>query len=286
MKAVFEQISTGLKSSFIHKYLELPAFDSPYHFHPAYELTWICRGKGIRYVGRTAQAFIDGDLVFLGANLPHCWINQGQEDQVSAHVIQFEENFLGKEFFTIPEMALVKKLFEKAKSGLSVEGSSKNQIQEKILRLAKSNPTERISLLLEVLTILSVSEQVLPLDVVSSKLTHDLPETSRFNQVMSFLIENFKNDIQLEQIADIAHLSPTSFCRYFKSMMQKTFTEVVLEFKIQHACQQLSNTELPISQIALDSGFDDLPYFNRKFKRMTGTNPMAYRKESKLKKSL
>jgi AraC-like DNA-binding protein len=286
MKAVFEQISTGLKSSFIHKYLELPAFDSPYHFHPAYELTWICRGKGIRYVGRSAQSFADGDLVFLGSNLPHCWINQGQEEQVSAHVIQFEENFLGKEFFSIPEMSLVKKLFEKAKSGLSVEGSAKTQIQENILRLANSSPTGRISVLLEVLMIVSLSDQIRPLDAVSSKLTHDLPETSRFNRVMSFLIGNFKNDIQLEQIADIAHLSPTSFCRYFKGIMQKTFTEVVLEFRIQHACQQLANTELSISQIALESGFEDLPYFNRKFKRMTGTNPMAYRRESKSKKPI
>jgi AraC-like DNA-binding protein len=284
MKAVFEQISPGLRSSFIHKYLELPAFDSPYHFHPAYELTWICRGTGIRYVGRTAQTFVDGDLVFLGANLPHCWINQGQEGLVSAHVIQFEENFLGRDFFSIPEMSLVKKLFERAKSGLLVEGSAKKQIQEKILCLENSDPAERISALLDMLILLSFSEQVQPLDVVSSKLTHDLPETSRFNRVMSFLIENFKNDIQLEQIAAIAHLSPTSFCRYFKGMMQKTFMEVVLDFRIQHACQQFLNTELPVSRIAMDSGFEDLPYFNREFKKMTGTNPLAYRREAASRK--
>lgn len=287
MKAVFEQISPGLKSSFIHKYLELPAFDAPYHFHPAYELTWICRGKGIRYVGRNAESFVAGDLVFLGANLPHCWINQGNEEPVSAHVIQFEENFLGKDFFSIPEMRPVKKLFEKAKSGLSIEGAGKNQIQEQILRLSKSNPIERIPILLEILTIMSLSkeEEVKPLDAVFSKITRDLPETARFNQVMSYLIENFKNDIQLEQIADIAHLSPTSFCRYFKAMMQRTFTEVLLEFRIQHACQQLVNTDFPISQIALESGFEDLPYFNRKFKIMTGTTPMAFRKESRLRNS-
>jgi AraC-like DNA-binding protein len=284
MKTVFEQISLGLRSSFIHKYLELPAFDSPYHFHPAYELTWICRGNGIRYVGRTAQSFVDGDLVFLGANLPHCWINQSQEELVSAHVIQFEENFLGKDFFSIPEMSLVKKLFEKAKSGLMVVGPAKKQIQEKILHLAKSDPAERISALIDILILLSFAEQVLPLDVDSSKLTHDLPETSRFNRVMSFLIENFKNDIQLEQIAAIAHLSPTSFCRYFKGMMQKTFIEVVLDFRIQYACKELLNTELPVSQIALDSGFGDLPYFNRKFKKMTGTNPLTYRREAALRK--
>jgi AraC-like DNA-binding protein len=286
MKAVFEQISTGAKTSFIHKYLELPAFDAPYHFHPAYELTWICKGKGIRYVGRNAQSFLDGDLVFLGANLPHCWINPGADETVSAHVIQFEENFLGKDFFGIPEMQVVKKLFEKSKSGLSVEGAVKNQIQEKILQLAKSNPIERITGILEILTLLGTSEDLKPLDVMVSRLSDDLPETARFNQVMSFLIENFKNNIELEQIADIAHLSPTSFCRYFKGIMQKTFTEVLLEFRIQHACQQLSNTDLPISQIAFESGFEDLPYFNRKFKKMTGTNPLGFRKENKLKKQL
>jgi len=284
MKAVFEKISTGPKTSFIYKYLELPNFDAPYHFHPAYELTWICQGKGIRYVGRNAQTFVDGDLIFLGANLPHCWINQGLEDQVSAHVIQFEEHFLGKDFFSIPELELVKKFFDRAKSGFSVESESKNQIQGKILKFSTSNPVERIPILLEILVILSQSTEITALDSFNLKLTQDLPETNRFNKVMSFLIENFKNDIQLEQIANIAHLSPTSFCRYFKGIMQKTFTEVLLEFRIQHACQQLSNTELPISQIAFECGFADLPYFNRKFKKMTGTNPMGFRRKYRAEK--
>ncbi len=284
MKAVFEQISTGAKTSFIHKYLELPTFDAPYHFHPAYELTWICKGKGIRYVGRSAQPFVDGDLVFLGANLPHCWVNQGLEYQVSAHVIQFEEHFLGKDFFSIPELEPVKKFFERAKSGFLVEGASKVNVEEQILKLSTSNPMERISILLEVLIILSQSTELTPLDSFNLKLTHDLPQTDRFNKVMSFLIENFKNDIQLEQIAEIAHLTPTSFCRYFRGIMQKTFTEVLHEFRIKHACQQLSDTEWSISHIAFDSGFQDLPYFNRKFKKMTGTNPLDFRRKNKPQK--
>ena len=284
MKAVFEQISTGAKTSFIHKYLELPTFDAPYHFHPAYELTWICKGKGIRYVGRNSQSFVDGDLVFLGANLPHCWINQGLEDHVSAHVIQFEEHFLGKDFFSVPELEPIKKFFERAKSGFLVEGGSKVNVEEQILKLSTCNPMERISVLLKILIILSQSAEVTPLDSFNLKLTHDLPETDRFNKVMAFLIENFKNDIQLEQIAEIAHLSPTSFCRYFKGIMQKTFTEVLHEFRIKHACQQLSNTELPISHIAFDSGFQDLSYFNRKFKKMTGTNPLGFRRKNKPQK--
>lgn len=278
MKAVFEQVSAGPRTSFIHKYLDLPAFDAPYHFHPAYELTWICRGKGMRYVGRGSEAFSDGDLVFLGSNLPHCWINQDTTEGVSAHVIQFEEDFLGRDFFSLPEMEAVKRLFEKSKAGLSVTGTTRLAVQERIGKFPSANPIERIAGLLEILGILGQSDELQPLDGVFVQLHGDMPETVRFNKVMSYLIAHFREDIKLEQIADIAHLSPTSFCRYFKGMMQKTLSEVVLEFRIRHACQLLANTQLPISQVAFESGFQDLPYFNRKFKQMLGVNPKAFRK--------
>jgi AraC-like DNA-binding protein/mannose-6-phosphate isomerase-like protein (cupin superfamily) len=283
MKAIYEQVSATPKTSFIHKFLEVPSFDTPFHFHPQLELTWIVKGSGIRYVGRSVLEFAAGDLVLLGPNLPHCWINQKTEENVTAHVIQFERHFLGKDFFKLPEMTEINALFDRSKSGFLISNPTRKIIQEKIIRLSLSPPVQKISCLLEILQELANSTNLNSLDESIVDLNRDLPQTARFNQVISYLIQNYRQEIKLSQVAELVHMTPTSFCRYFKGIMKKTLVEVLLEFRIKHACQLLATTDYGIGQIASESGFSDLPYFNRQFKKLIGSNPMAYRKALKTK---
>lgn len=280
MKAIFEQVSTNPKASFIHKFLEVPSFDAPFHFHPQLELTWIVKGSGMRYVGRSVQAFQEGDLVLLGPNLPHCWINQKTEETVAAHVIQFEQHFLGRDFFKLPEMASINSLIDRSKSGFLIANPTRTIIQNKIQQLSSSPPLQRITSLLEILEEIAHAQNLLPLDESMVKLNRDLPQTERFNAVISFLIQNYKQEIHLEQMAELVHMTPSSFCRFFKGVMKKTLMEVVMEFRIKHACHLLTTTDLTISQVAMESGFGDLPYFNRRFKKMMACIPSIYRRLS------
>ena len=73
IKASFEVLQTGNRQSFLVRRFDQWAFDGPYHFHPEYELTYITKGAGKRYVGSHMEDFSAGDLVLLGPNLPHCW---------------------------------------------------------------------------------------------------------------------------------------------------------------------------------------------------------------------
>lgn len=280
MKAIFEQVAASPKASFLHKYFEAPIFDAPFHFHPQMELTWIVKGSGMRYVGRSVQEFKEGDLVLLGSNLPHCWINQKTEDMVAAHVIQFKKDFLGTDFFNLPEMESIKKLMEQSKSGFVISKPTSATIQEKIQQLSTSPPVKRIYCLLEILEVLASSVDLTLLDESMVKLNQDLPHIERFNKVISYLIQNYKQDIHLEQMAELVHMTPSSFCRFFKGVMKKTLIEVVMEFRIKHACYLLATTDLNISQVAMESGFGDLPYFNRRFKKMMGCNPSTYKRLS------
>lgn len=280
MKAIFEQVSTNPKASFIHKFLEVPSFDAPFHFHPQLELTWIVKGSGMRYVGRSVQAFQEGDLVLLGPNLPHCWINQKTKETVAAHVIQFEQHFLGRDFFKLPEMASINSLIDQSKSGFLIANPTRGIIQNKILKLYTSPPLQRITSLLEILEEIAHSQNLMPLDESMVKLNRDLPQTERFNAVISYLIQNYKQEIHLDHMAELVHMTPSSFCRFFKGVMKKTLMEVVMEFRIKHACHLLTTTDLTISQVAMESGFGDLPYFNRRFKKMMACNPSIYRRLS------
>ncbi len=276
MKAVFEQLNTEESSSFILRQFDVLRFDAPFHFHPEYELTLILKGEGQRYVGQQVSEFFVGDLVFLGANLPHCWVNQPIEN-VSAIVIQFGELFLGKGIVDLPEMQKVKVFLEKSKSGFEIIGKTREILTEKIVALQQKTALQKIAGLLEIFDILSNSTEITTIDDFFFEHQYNQSETARFQKVFSYLIENFKEEITLEQIANIADLSPTSFCRYFKNITNKTFVEVLIEFRLQYACQLLNKTDLPIQQIAFESGFGDVPYFNKLFKKHKKLTPREWR---------
>ncbi len=278
MKAVFEQLNTEESSSFILRQFDVPRFDAPFHFHPEYELTLILKGEGQRYVGQQVQEFFAGDLVFLGSNLPHCWINQPIENEnASAIVIQFGELFLGKGIIDMPEMQQVKVFLEKSKSGFEIVGKTKEILSEKIVAMQNKTALQKIVGLLEIFDILSNSTETMTIADFFFEHQYNKSETARFQKIFSYLIENFKEEISLEQIANIADLSPTSFCRYFKNITKKTFVEVLIEFRLQYACQLLNKTDLPIQQIAFESGFGDVPYFNKLFKKHKNLTPKEWR---------
>lgn len=278
MKAIFEQLNTEQSSSFIFRQFDVPKFDAPFHFHPEYELTLILKGEGQRYIGQQVNEFFAGDLVFLGANLPHCWINQSiKNENPSAIVIQFGELFLGKGIVNLPEMQKVKVFLEKSKSGFEIIGRTKETLTEKILALKPNTPLKKIAGLIEILDILSETTDIITIDDFFFEHQYNQSETARFQKIFSYLIENFKEEITLEQIANIADLSPTSFCRYFKNITKKTFVEVLIEFRLQYACQLLNKTDLPIQQVAFESGFGDVPYFNKLFRKHKNLTPKEWR---------
>lgn len=280
MKAIFEQLNLGRASSFHYRKLVLATFNAAFHFHPEYELTLILKGEGQRYVGSHVEDFGPGDLVLLGSNLPHCWVSKPQPtgEMLACIVLQFDPAFLGKDFFDLPEMADVRCLLDQSKSGLRIHGRAQERIAAQLCQLESEMPVKKMLGLLSILDELSRVPDLETIDRLYAKNVYSNAETARFQQVFSYLIEHYRREITLEEIAKVANLTPTSFCRYFKNMTQKTFHELVHEFRIQYACQLLRKTGAPVAQIAFDCGFGDVPYFNKLFKKQKGMSPLAYRK--------
>ena len=104
-------------------------------------------------------------------------------------------------------------------------------------------------------------------------------KVKRMNKVFKYITINYKENITLESIAEIAHMTPQAFCKYFKERTHKTFIEFVNEVRIGHACKLLFEDNYNILQICYESGFNNLSNFNRQFKKITGTSPIEYRKK-------
>ncbi|MEJ7739684.1 MAG: AraC family transcriptional regulator [Chitinophagaceae bacterium] len=282
IKPAFEAINSLTENSFLVRVFEEEAFTSPYHYHPEFELTLITRGSGKRYVGNHMDHFKEGDLVFLGANLPHCWktdpIHKG-EINAGSIVIQFTENFLGADFFNKPELAVISNLLKRSSCGIQFKGAAGAAISEAIKNLAGEEVRfKQLLYLLDILYRLSITSDYTQLNRLNHIYTRNGNDLERLNTVFSYIIDNFKIGILLNEAASRANMTPNAFCKYFKKTTHKTFIEVVVEYRLHYSTIQLIHTNKSVAEICFDCGFNDVAHFSRMFKTKMNISPLQYRK--------
>ena len=282
IKAAYEVLQPANSQSFLVRKFDKLAFDAPYHFHEEYELTCVIRGSGKRYVGSHMDDFVSGDLVLLGPNLPHCWKMEAGEvmpSEATAIVIQFNDAFLGDDFFNKFELQQIKKLFQKSGCGISFHSDTQAEAQKLLLNLVDEKSNFRILItLLEILQLLASSSEHILLDQHRVIAERTLAQRQRINPVLAYLVENFRKQVSLDAAASIANMTTNAFCKYFKKVTRKTFMETIIEYRLNYAIQQLVQTDKPISEISFESGFGDVSHFYKMFKTKMKLSPLNYRK--------
>lgn len=281
MQAHLEYIGQPNNLSFVQRHIRVPYFDAPYHYHPEMELTLITRSRGKRFVGHDIADFEEGDLVLIGANLPHCWKNDNAniDNEAEALVIQFRDDFLGSELWQKPEFLSISKMLRMAAGGIAFGGQVRNRAGKEIKMMANLPPLQRVLSLLDLLQTLAESDEF---EVLSAPDQSVWPaaEYERINKVYSYIVENFRKEIHLDDAAATISMTSTAFCRYFKRITKKTFIDVVTEYRVKYACQLLVNhPDMTATEVCFDSGFGNLSHFNKQFKAVTQYTPLHYRKE-------
>ncbi len=257
------------------------SFNYPYHFHPELELTLILHGAGKRFVGDSIEDFSAGDLVLLGKNLPHCWLDYGKNpEEVKAVVIQFSEDCFGKDFFKLPEMERCQRLLVKASKGIFFH-SGVGHIRGKMAALPSLSNVHKLVSLIDILNDLAALRPAN--SKVLSKIDYAFRSESslftRINKVYDFVYQNFKGEIRLDELADLVHMNVSAFCHYFKKSTGKTFSQFVNEIRIGYACKLLIETDFTVAQVCFECGYNGLSNFNKVFKAITLYSPLNYRKE-------
>lgn len=286
MKAHFHKVPIESATSFNIRYDQKPNFGTLWHYHPELELHYIIKGEGTKYIGDSVSNFSAGDMVLLGENLPHTWrckeeyFKEVPLMEVGAYVLQFPPTCFGAEFLKLPEAQAIPSLFEKAKQGLIITGKTKLKLSEKLQQLEQASSLKRIIILLEIFEILSETEEFSTISpgYAFSHLTN-LSEMHRLEKIYSHVLANYGNEINLSEIADLANLSPSAFCRYFKTMTNKTFFGFVIEIRISNACRALIENKQSTQMICFECGFNTLSNFYRHFNKVTGMTPFTYKKQ-------
>jgi AraC-like DNA-binding protein len=218
----------------------------------------------------------------IGAYLPHYYRNDEQfyakDSNVRARslVIHFLEDFMGGNFFDLPECQAIKNLLERSKLGLNFGPETVKKVASKIKELEHLTGIKRLLELIAVLGILSESEDIQELTTNSMSLQNEV-DSARINGVLSYIVQNYQQEIQLSDVARLANMSESAFSRYFKKRTRRTFSQFITEIRIEHACKLLVQDKMSISAISLESGFNNLSNFNRQFKLLKKTTPLAYR---------
>lgn len=276
-------------TSFLYNSWHCDYFDKPWHFHEEYELVMIEKSKGSKFIGDKVSDFEEGDLMLIGPKIPHFFHNnidyykKNGKLEASSIFIHFTEDFLGKNFFDLPEMKLVQKLLENSQFALEIHGKIKQNIIERLRGMCAESGPQRLVSLLDILIKISESDEVV--QVLTSRYeenrqheTGKSREASRINTVFEYITNNFNREIYVHEIAVKLHMSTASFSRYFKHHTRKTFSDYVTELRISHACKLLMLDDQNISQISFDSGFENLSNFYKHFRRITGIIPKEYRR--------
>jgi len=283
-KPSFEKVDPSFGSSFSFKSFNQEHQNKNHtfwHYHPEIELVYVNGGSGKRQIGSHISYYQHGDLILIGANLPHCGFTDSLTDNDRETVIQFSPDFLGKNFWDIPEMRNVRVLLERAKNGIVFHGEDKNLIGEKIEALNSLTNYKRLLGLLDVLNRLENAKDFTLLNAEGFVLDSELEDNNRINVIFNFVKNEFKRNISLEEIAEVVSMTVPAFCRYFKKTTGKTFVQFVNEYRLVHAAKLLHEKQISITDICFESGFNNFSHFNKQFKKFTGKSPSTYRNEIK-----
>lgn len=277
MKLVYEDITLKeSRQSFQYFTVDEEELLPFWHYHPELELTLIYEGSGTRFVGDSILPYQPFDLVLVGENLPHHWVsvNSLENNPQKAMVIQFPKDL----FDNFPELSGLVNLFKLAEKGIQFNRPSQ-EVLELLMNFDQFSTFEQFNAILKILyelmnhsdrTILSTSSYKNQLGITKSQ--------EKIVKTTTYILENLERRITVDNMAEMTHLVPQSFCRWFKNATGNTFVNYLNKARIERACQLLLNSNRAISDICYSVGFESLSHFNRTFLKLKEMSPREFRK--------
>jgi len=284
MKELLEQIKLDAGQSFYIGVFQDHIDQSVWHYHQEFELSFITEGAGRRIVGDSVEAFYPGDLIFIGPRIPHVWFSdtppmkQHSGRTLESVYLLFNSNILPEGFTTLPELRYVNRAIQYSERGMRITGETLNQVSRIMLQLPYLSNLKRLMLFYEIMDLIGRSDSFSFLASEEYVKTRFRASNLRVKNIHEFLMKNYREEVTLEQVAEVVHMAPGSASRFFKTSTGLSIFEYLNKIRIDLARQMLLNTELSVVDICFDSGFRNLSHFNKQFRKFSGTTPRQFRK--------
>lgn len=282
MNILERKIVHAATTSFSH--VGYPQLILPRHKHEEFELMLFTKGTGKQFVGDNVVEYKAGDMALIGSNIPHfhfCDALLSGEKVInsSGETLQFPLSIFPSAMEAIPDYEAIDLLLKRSQHGIRFYDEGLwQQVYDLVMDIDNHTGIKRIMQLYMILDILSKSRNYTLICETAYYADNSREDNNQpVNMVYTYLFNHFREKITLQQIADYVKQNPAALCRYFKKRTDKSIFHCLSEIRIEHACRLLSHSNLPVSQIAYECGFNNLSYFNRQFQSIVNYSPTAYR---------
>jgi AraC-like DNA-binding protein len=253
-----------------------------WHYHDEYELHLITATSGKLFVGDWIGPFQPGQLVLTGPRLPHNWVTMDLPEggvPLRDLVIQFSHAPLVHASDTIPELAEVLPLLERAKHGIEFFGMAESA-EAHWRKVKTTRGLRRFTAFCDFLADLAACTDYRLLSSAQLQSDDDDASLVQIDAVVSRITEHLADPHSAAALAAELGMSESRFSRFFRKATGNTFTDFVNRVRISRASQLLMDTSQQVSHICFEVGFNNVANFNRRFLEIKGMTPSEFRKQS------
>jgi AraC-like DNA-binding protein len=265
-------------------------FTYPIHTHVAFELNFIAHAPGVkRIVGDSIEITGEYDMVLITSeNLEHAWEqHECRSAQIREITVQFSPDLFSPSFIHRNQFDSIHKMLEKAQRGLAFPMEAVLKIYGKLDNLSGKQGFYAVLDFLTILYELSLfSDEARVLASSSFAKISAHADSRRVQKVQEYINAHYREEIRLNELADLTKMTPAAFSRFFKLRTGERLVDYIIGIRLGHATRLLADSTMSIAEICYTCGFNNISNFNRIFRKRKGCSPKEFRENYRKKKML
>ncbi len=250
------------------------------HSQNSWELAYIIQGNGTKTVSGAAAKFHAGEAMLIPPKMLYKWRfdsgNDFSDGIVEMIMVTFPSNMLHRLVRVFPEYAPLSKWYDSLARAVVFPRGDTDGIAIPLRQMEFQPPFERISTLLNLLAYIYKSQG--RTNIGGFMVGDDA--ASKVARIETWLKANHEGKVSIGELSQYMCMNKSSMCTLFKQRTGKTIFQYLTSFRIATAMRLLETEPVSVAQCCYRSGFNDVPHFNRVFKRLTGMTPNEYREKA------
>lgn len=259
-----------------------------WHWHYEFQLTYVVRGTISVFFNQQTIDLREGQGIYINPEVLHMIRDQRDSDAMFVS-LDVSPKLLTSFPNSVFERSYVKPVFRSSAADalvLDPEVAWQKKVLDSAKFIERAYKKKDFGWELAVSSSLYTLWHELVCHLQESLAEHDAPaadgarlrRNQRLKDTLAYIREHYAQKLTLDEIAAYLHLSTNECCRFFKKNMDCTLFEYITEYRLGKSMELLEHTDLPVSQIAYETGFGSSSYFIEKFRKNVGMTPAAFRK--------